>query len=456
MRMSAAMMQQATGGVWHGSTPEMIDGICTDTRRFRDGDAFLALRGPNFDGHAFAASVADRAAALIGDRRGMTQWRDLQIGRLEVTDTLCAFGDIAHAWRMRLADTCVIAISGSYGKTSLRSLLQRGFSALGFRVAATRENLNNLIGVPQTLLSVPADAEIAVIECGISERGEMARLAAIAQPDIAVLTGISAAHGEGLGGVSGVAREKALLLQGLNESGWCVLGSGVASMLTACDISLPDNSLIVDRADDDAVGWQLRGRRLRLTYRDEACETTLSLPAAHWAANYALAAAIMLRLLRERNDACTLADVGAALSGWQPPAGRLLQRRARGGARLLDDSYNANPASMQAAIDTLRALPGRHFAILGDMAELGDDAAAAHAAIDAGRLDGLWLVGPQMQTLAGQQPQAHCCADADAAAAALADIAFEADDTILVKGSRSMRLERVVAALAAEEAADAL
>jgi len=457
MRLNGAEVQRATGGIWHGDAPASISGVCTDTRKFKRGDAFLALRGPNFNGHDFAAAVADRACALIGDAKGVANWSELENSKLEVEETLQALGDIAHAWRMQLTDTSIIAISGSYGKTSLRSMLETGFTALGLSVAATRANLNNLVGVPQTLLAVPEHAEIAIIECGISEQGEMSRLAAMVQPDIAVLTGITAAHTQGLGGLSGVVREKALLLSHINRDGWCALGKDVAALMQANHIVLPKCPVSIDAADQAVVSWQLNSCVLTLTYRGEQAAMQLALPARHWAENFAFAASIILRHLQQRSDKVySLADIASALSGWQPVAGRMQRIAAQSGAVVLDDCYNANPVSMQAAIDTLRALSGRKVAILGDMAELGEASESAHAGFDIEGLDDVYLIGAQMQSLATQHPKAHWFATTADAIAALQGIAFAAGDTVLVKASRSMHLESVVELLCAGEVANAV
>ncbi len=457
MRLSGMEIARATGGIWHGDMPAGIAGVCTDTRNFQPGDAFLALRGPHFDGHAFAEAVTDQASALIGDGDGVANWHGLDNSKLEVENTLQALGDIAHAWRMKLRQTCIMAISGSYGKTSLRSLLETGFSALGFKVAATKANLNNLIGVPQTLLATPEDADIAIIECGISEPGEMARLAAMVQPDIAVLTGITAAHSEGLGGLGGVVREKALLPAHINIGGWCALGKDVAALMQANHIALPQCPVSMNAGNGSAVEWQLQGCSLSLHNRDEQAQIELALPARHWAENYAFAASIMLRFLQQRSDkAYRFAEIAASMSGWQPVAGRMQRINAPSGALVLDDCYNANPVSMQAAIDTLRALPGRKIAVLGDMAELGEASASAHAGIDIDGIDTVYLIGAQMQTLADLQPQARWFAATSDAVAALQDVRLGAGDTVLVKASRSMRLEAVVELLTAGELADAL
>lgn len=445
MRLSGSEVEQATGGRWRDQAPDVINEVVTDTRGFKPGQTFLALRGPRFDGHLFAAAVADQARALIGDTEGVKLWDDLDTCQLEVADTLQALGDIAHAWRLQLESTTVIAISGSYGKTSLRSLLEHGFTALGFNVAATRANLNNLVGVPQTLLTILADADIALVECGISEPGEMSRLAAIVQPDVALLTGFAAAHTEGLGGLEGVVREKSALLEHLAPDAWCALGAGVRKQLELQGIRLPE--AVLDADAPGSVCWQLDGRDLQLFNDTESASIELALPARHWAANVALAAGTMLRLLKQRQRKGSLAGIAEILASWRPPAGRMHLQRGCSGCNIIDDSYNANPASMQAALDTLAAMDGRRVAILGDMAELGEGSESAHAGLRLDGLDAVYLVGPKMKALAAGNPEVVWFASTAEAVARLSGYAFDENDTVLVKASRSMGLEAVVAML---------
>ncbi|PIP03140.1 MAG: UDP-N-acetylmuramoyl-tripeptide--D-alanyl-D-alanine ligase [Zetaproteobacteria bacterium CG12_big_fil_rev_8_21_14_0_65_54_13] len=447
MRLSGADIQRATGGEWLHGTPARVSEITTDTRDFHAGQCFLALRGPNFDGHHFAVPVADRACALIGDARGARHWSELAVPQLLVTDTLQALGDIAHAWRMQLERTQVVAISGSFGKTSVRSLLQHGLSMLGVRVAATTANLNNLVGVPKTLLAVPADADVALIECGISEIGEMQRLSAIVQPDIAVLTGITSAHSEGLGGLAGVVAEKAKLFTHLNPGAWCALGAGVAGQLSRYQVTPPSDLLDVEQAE---LRWRLEGQCLHFKRGDEQAEIKLALPARHWAANMHLAACIIMRLMAD----VRLHDVVAALASWQPPAGRMQVLTGSDGCTVLDDSYNANPISMQAALDTLKAMPGCRVAVLGDMAELGQESKAAHTGLDVSGIDRLYLVGSKMHDLAIGSSSARWYPDHRAAAASLSRESFGPEATVLVKASRSMALEAVVNVLCASQNAE--
>lgn len=456
MRLSGLELQQATGGTWHNGMPEAIHGIGTDTRDFEAGNVFLALRGPNFDGHTFANQVADRAAALIGDVDGMAIWKNFSNPKLQVDDTLQALGNIATAWRNKLAGTTLMAITGSYGKTTVRSMLAHVFSQLGLKVHATHANLNNLIGVPMTLLGTPEACEVALIECGISEKGEMERLSRIVRPDVAIITGITGAHGEGLGGVHGVAIEKAKLLTHLQAEGWYALGYGVQTQLQTAGVSTPAGAIDMD--NDNVVSWQLNGSRASFCNDKEEAELTLALPARHWAANMALVATAVLNHFRTTDREIALQQVISALQSWQPVDGRMQMANGMNGCRIVDDSYNANPVSMQAAIDTLALLTGKRIAILGDMGELGSEAEQAHAGINLSGIDQALLVGEQMRHLAACHPDAKWFASTDEALVWIENHKemFADDATALIKASRFMKLDRIVKALQAEEKADAL
>jgi UDP-N-acetylmuramoyl-tripeptide--D-alanyl-D-alanine ligase len=449
MRMSGIELQSCTAGRWHGAPPAVIEGITTDTRRLSRGDAFVALRGANFDGHAFAAEAARRgAAALIGDKDGVSAWQGIALPQLEVRDSLRALGDIAAQWRCGLK-LPLVAITGSYGKTTLRSMLEHILLSKGFRLTATRSNDNNLIGVPQTLLRIRPDDDVAVIECGISEPGEMLRLAAMVRPDVAVITGITAAHAEGLGSLAGVAAEKALLFDMLAEGGCAVLGHGVAAVLGKRALPAGRTMLDMDVQGGQTVQWSLHGRRVTLSLGAQCCAFDIALPAEHWAQDVSLAASILLHL-----GLATLAEIGEAMGGWQPVGGRMRRLSGIGGCTLLDDSYNANPVSMQAALDTLRRLPGRRIAVLGSMAELGRDSAFLHAGLNVGGLDAVLLFGEEMRALAVRHPEAMHEDSIEQVVQRLRAMQPGNGDTVLIKGSRCMRMERVVNALA--EAGDAV
>jgi UDP-N-acetylmuramoyl-tripeptide--D-alanyl-D-alanine ligase len=425
-----------------------IGRICTDSRNIQAGDTFLALRGPHFDGHAFAAQLADRAGVLIGDHAGVATWHGLNLPILVVEDTLQALADIAQAQRNQLAHCCVIAITGSYGKTTVRAMLNHAFTRLGVRVAATIANNNNLIGVPQTLLAIPAESDVALVECGISEQGEMPRLAAMVAPDLAVLTGVCLAHGAGLGTAHDIATEKLRLLKAIRGSEQGIIGAGVRPHLS-------DAHEVFD-AEKDGVQWSLEGTQCCLQWHGETATIRLPLPARHWAQNMALAATVMQRWATTVQRKLSLAEIATALDGWQAVKQRMQSLNLADGRLLLDDAYNANPASMQAALDTLRALPSTRLAILGDMAELGASSDEVHRALDVHGIEHVLLIGDKMQALAAVAPRAQWFADTQAAAHWLLHSPSIKAQTILVKGSRCMHLEHIVTLLHQQEAAHAL
>jgi len=436
MRLSGFELQQATHGQWIQGMPENIEGIQSDSRHFNQGSAFIALRGPTFDGHQFAHQVVTKALALIGDHQGVKSWQALQIPQLKVADTLYALGDIAHAWRKKLKRTTIIAITGSYGKTTIRSMLAHTFNALGVKTVATHANLNNLIGVPMTLLNIEEDTDVALIECGISEIGEMQRLSEIVQPNIAVFTGITNAHTEGLGGLAGVAREKSKLLQHLQPGGWCALGCGVREQLQA----LPHESI------ETFVDWSMQGTTLRLHYQGENASLSLPLPAPHWGENMAFVISIVLQYSQQHEKGFTLTQLANILDSWQAVEGRLKNISGINGSVILDDSYNANPISMQAALHTLAAMPARRVAILGDMAELGEDAESLHSQLDVSHTDSLILVGNHMRFLHDKHVNSQWFANTNDLLKWLTmhHNYFTPNDHILVKASHSIRLDRVV------------
>ncbi len=443
MRLTGKELKQASQGEWvNDKQAEVVDGIGTDTRDFVKGHAFLALRGPSFDGHEHAQQIADDAAALIGDDIGVLQWQALSTPQLKVADTLQSLGDIAGFYRSRLQHTKVIAITGSYGKTTVRSMLEHIAQALDMEVAATQANFNNLIGVPKTLLNIEMHADIALIECGISEQGEMLRLSEIVQPDAVVVTGLSQAHGEGLGGIQGIAQEKAQLLAHLHQDGWAVLGQGVAELFANVEHQTVD---MLAMENPHAVAWSLQGKNLVLKHGQNACKFDLLLPAKHWAADMALAATVMLKLAQDLDKPWTLKEICVTLESWQPVQGRMAIHPLSG-FTLIDDAYNANPVSMQAALDTLAALEGHSIAILGDMLELGEDAKQLHEQLDLHDIDEVLTVGNLMAGLAATHPNANIRVfqDEQTLSAWLVNKDFPTTpSTLLVKGSHGTGLYRI-------------
>ncbi|MBF0281293.1 MAG: UDP-N-acetylmuramoyl-tripeptide--D-alanyl-D-alanine ligase [Zetaproteobacteria bacterium] len=432
---SANEVTLATGGRWLKGSPARIEALTTNSREASPASTFIALRGERFDGHQFAHGLEGKISALIGDHRGIQSWQQLNTPMLEVENTLIAYGDLAHAWREKLRHCKVIALTGSYGKTTIRSMLEHVLRQHGLRVHATQANLNNRIGVPMTLLATPEDCQVALIECGISEAGEMDHLAKIVTPDIAILTGVTAAHSQGLGTLHAIAQEKAKLLT-TAASSINYLGYGVAPLL---DQAMQRRCISMD--DNHGVQWQRCDKTLHLHYLGQQAEITLSLPADHWCANMALVATILIEQFQ-----FTLIKVADALQHWRAVAGRMQAINGIHGSHILNDCYNANPASMQSALDTLGNLAGERIAILGDMAELGDSSEGAHATLQLPPLHQLLLVGPQMQHLHQQQPHALWFENSAAVCSWMQEHPTwpHPNHTVLIKASHSMNFDTIV------------
>jgi len=456
-RFTAGELAAATGGRWIGAPPPALEGVSTDTRTLGPGSLFVALRGERFDGHDYlgeAAAKGAAAAAVAEARAGDAS----PLPRLAVADTLAALGAIARLHRRRFPIP-VVAVTGSNGKTTTREMIAEILATRG-KVLRTEGNLNNEVGVPLTLLGLDPSHTSAVIEMGMSHPGEIARLAAIALPQIGVVTLAAPAHLEGLGTVDAVADAKAELYQGLPEGGIAVANADDARMLRRAQASgrrMLTFSASKGRRGDvvvlEVVSQGDDGLRFVLGVGNR--EVGVHIPAlvgAHNAANAAAAAAAAIAL------GCTDREIARGLAAVRPVGRRLRLTGLPSGVRLLDDCYNANPASMSAALGTLAGLaagPGlRPVAVLGDMLELGPLEAEAHRAL------GAEAARAGVKVLATFGPRTALTAEAARAAGLAAFHTEDPDalvrwaretvapgDVLLVKGSRGMRLERLVEAL---------
>lgn len=428
-------------------------GLSTDSRTLEPGQLFVALVGPRFDGHGFIDAALQRgaAAALV------EQPTDLPLPSLRVADTRLALGRLSRLWRGRFS-LPLVAVTGSNGKTTVKEMLA---AILGRRgpVLATRGNLNNDIGVPLTLAGLGEEHLFAVIEMGANHAGEIAALCALARPSVGVVTQCAPAHLEGFGSIEGVARAKGEIFQ-----------------------TLPADGTAVINFDDPYAGlWRdLAGQRRILGFGFDpgavvrAADAVLDEVSGHAAFRLitpAGEAAVQLRLVGQHNVMNALAaaacchalglepaDIAAGLAAVEPVRGRLQLQAGPGGSRLVDDTYNANPGSLNAALDLLAGLPGEHWLALGDMGELGPDAERLHRdAVRAARAAGvtrLYALGPLAGAAAEEfGPGARRFDDRQVLARTLkADL--HAGVVVLLKASRSMRLDEVVATLVggAEEA----
>ena len=438
-----------------------VTSIATDSRRLPPQALFVALRGDTFDGHKFvAASIAAGAAAVMVDVAGAADLPPSSVPTLVVPDTLRALGDMAQA--LRRGHGKVVGVTGSNGKTTTKELLAATLSGRG-EVHKTHGNFNNLIGLPLTVFAWQKAAWAAVLEMGMNAPGEIARLSEIAAPDVAMVTNIGPAHlgGPGLGSLAAIAAAKAEIFSGLGPSGVAVLAADEPLLMAAAKTAT-GHSRRVHFGSDAACDVQVvhcieNPQSTDVTLRIGTSEVTFCLPLVgrHNAHNAAAAAAAAWVL------GMSPAEIARHMVSVTPPPGRLqLKQHPTRPVYVLDDTYNANPASTRAALVALgHAAKGmRPVAVLGDMLELGDEAEALHREVGvqagANHVARLWTLGPLGQAMA---QGAESCGvptraftDFDALCASVVG-EVQDGDCILVKGSRGMRMERVVQAILGTE-----
>lgn len=443
MKALASRVAQWCGGRLAGPDA-VLTAVGHDTRTLVQGALFVALRGEHSDGHEHVAKVLGHAGAALVERE-----LALPIAQIVVADTLAALQKLARAW-LEMVDVQRVALTGSNGKTTTKSLTAAILAQVG-STWATPGNWNNEIGVPLTVLGLRSEHRYAVIEMGCGKPGDIDELARIAPPHAGLVTNIAPAHLERLRSEQGVAEAKAGIYRGLLPRGIAVVNADdhYARYFRA----QAGSRQVLDYAIDGPAAVRAEALRLglrssfRLVTPAGTREIELPLPGRHNVMN-ALAAASLALAVDAPLDA-----IVAALAQAQAVAGRQRRIEIEGGA-LYDDSYNANPGSLAAAIDTLALERGQRWLVLGDMAELGPQGSALHArcgALARARgLERLYTLG-KLSRAASEAfgAGARHFEDIDALVDALrAD--WRADTTVLVKGSRSARMERVVAALAGQ------
>lgn len=423
-----------------------FEGVSTDTRSLGKGQLFVAIRGERFDGHDFlgAAKARNAAAALVDDRYA----GDAPLPLLVADDTRRALGRLGRHWRLRYSPV-VIAITGSNGKTTTKEMLAsilRGHAG-DAGALATAGNLNTDIGVPMTLLGLNAGHRYCAIELGMNHPGEIALLAEIARPTVALVNNAQREHLEFMQSVEAVAEENASVFEALPADGVAVLNADDAMAGIFRRKAGKRRRVEFGLAGGDVSGrYALKPLQSDIVLKTPAGEVaaTLAIPGLHNVRN-ALAAAACAHAAGIPPQA-----IGAGLSAFRPHAGRLQVKQTAGGATLIDDSYNANPDSVRAAIDVLAACPGPTALVLGDMGEVGAQGPEFHAEVgryarEKGISMLLALGSATPEAVKAFGPGAEHFDDAGKLAGK--ELAAR---TILVKGSRFMRMERVVAALAGE------
>ncbi|MBV0932692.1 UDP-N-acetylmuramoyl-tripeptide--D-alanyl-D-alanine ligase [Marinobacterium weihaiense] len=428
-----------------------IERVVTDSRQLAPGDLFVALKGPSFDGHDFVgAAELKGAAAVVVDHEVETR-----LPQLVVADTLQALGQLG-GYNRSLFQAPVFAVTGSGGKTTVKEMLA-GLLAVKGDVLATTGNLNNEIGAPLTLLRLAPEHRSAVVELGASAQGEIARTVAMTRPDVALLNNAMGAHLEGFGGLEGVVRAKGEIFGGLREGGVGVV-----------NLDSPHASVWIERlhrlkrrvftfgvengaADISASRLEMNADgswRFVLDDGTDQLPVCLQVLGRHNVANATAAAAAWVAAGQP------LTQIAGVLDRFTPVAGRLSPHPLASGALLIDDSYNANADAIKAATELLAQLPGERLLVLGDMAELGAESLRLHAevghyAAERG-IERLLVVGPQMQAAVDAFTQHRPGAEHFKDQALLLErlnTLLAPETTLLVKGSRSAQMDRVVAAL---------
>ncbi len=451
--VSLATVAEWTGGALLQGVPSMqVTSMTTDSRAVKPGDLFVALKGERLDAHRFLSEVAAAGAAAVVVSSLPAGTEAFECGVIRVRDTLKALQDLAYRHRKVSDDLFVVGITGSNGKTSTKDFLSAVLSA-GGQVNRTAGNLNNHIGLPLTILSGSEGDRFGVWEMGMNHPGEIEVLAEIARPDAAVITNIGRAHIEYMGTREAIAAEKSQLPASVPASGYCVMPAAdefydfVANSVRCEMIPVGIESGIV-RAESLHAGVDGRMLFNLVSEYGEASSVALPVRGEHMVVNALLAAAVGLR------QGIASTAVAAALSGVQLTHGRLQERNVNGIA-FLDDSYNANPDSMFAALRTLRAaeVTGRRVAVLGFMGELGVHEEAEHLLLgervaEQG-VDALITVGERAAKINGTAAaltENHNF-DTHEAAAAFLRRYLAPGDLVLVKGSRSAGMERVITSL---------
>ncbi len=462
MILTVEEVLRATGGILlQGKGDSSFQGISTDSRTVTEGELFIALKGPRFDGHHYALEALRKKAGGVlveKGRIGDIRWNGYRARAvIAVDDTLAALGDMAREWR-RKHNTPLVALTGSNGKTTTKEMIAACLET-AFPVLKTKGNLNNLIGVPLTLLTLTEKERIVVLEMGMNVPGEIRRLTEIAEPDVGLITNIQTVHLEGMGSLERLKEEKGELFRRMRRNGTLLVNQ--------------DDPRVVDLAADypgqritfgieypaDIMAKEIRlhgaaGTSFTLILEGEAMEVRLRLLGRHFVPNALSAIAVACLFGVE------VARAREVLEHFQPFPMRMEVIPLKGGVTLINDAYNANPYSTEAALETLAESKGmgRAIAVLGDMLELGEFTIEAHERIGKRvselSIDFLLAMGEKASVIVesavrqGLPAEKARIAGSHSEAVSLLRRTMQNGDWILVKGSRRMGMEEIVAGLA--------
>lgn len=447
--MTPRRIAQVCGGVYHGTeeTAEReVSSITTDSRQTAEGCLFVAVKGERVDGHDFIPSVFEKGAlCVIAEHEPETAdgaW-------IQVESSLQAIKDMAEFYRQQLA-VRVVGITGSVGKTSTKEVIASVLSEK-YHVLKTLGNFNNELGLPLTVFRIREEHQVAVLEMGISDFGEMHRLSKIARPDVCVMTNIGQCHLEFLKDRDGILRAKSEIFDYLAEDGTVILNGDDDKLSTIKEVKgirpvffgvESGREIYADEIEPKG----LKGIRCRIHAGEESISVLIPIPGYHMVLNALAAAAVGLTM------GLTMEQIRAGIEKLQSLGGRF-HIIEKGNMLIIDDCYNANPVSMKASLDVLKDAEHRKVAILGDMFELGENAAELHASVGChaaeNEIDLLICVGDASRHMAEAAFQTGGCGEVlqVPTLAALLEVLpklIQEDDTILVKASHGMHFEKVV------------
>lgn len=446
---------RATQGTAYHGNPQ-FEGVSTDSRSVAATELFVALKGDNFDGHGYVQTAAEKGAAaamVAADWAGIEQ---SSLPLLAVENPRLALGSLAACWRRKF-ELPLVGVTGSNGKTTVKemtaAILRAQALAAGFdpmlAVLATLGNLNNDIGLPLMLLKLHSSHRAAVIEMGMNHPGEIAYLTQLARPTVAVVNNAQRAHLAGMGGMDAVAEEKGAIYTGLTDDGVAVVNADdpYADYWRELNSQREVLTFGLEQPADISAEFQLKGLGSQLLIETPGGRATVSLkvPGLHNVRNALAATAAAIAA------GVGLQAVASGLSGYTGVKGRLQMKQAENGATLIDDSYNANPDSVRAAIDVLAATTGKKILVLGDMGEIGERAGQLHDEIGgyakSQGLDRLYALGEMSETAVHNFGVGawHFLTVDDLVEALRTEL--DPETVVLVKGSRFMKMERVVEAI---------
>ena len=448
--MMAQLAARVLDAEWCGKDV-LFTGVSTDSRTVKSGDLFIALNGKNFDGHKFVTQAKNKGAvaAMVNQESDIERNVDSKFPMIIVKDTLLGLGQLAAYWR-GCFEIPLIAVTGSNGKTTVKemiaSILLQLVGKESNKVLATTGNLNNDIGVPKMLLQLCTQHKYAVIEMGMNHSGEISYLTKLTKPNVALITNAGAAHIEGIGSVEAVARAKGEIFEGLDKLGTAVINADDPNVNIWHKLVGNRSVIEFGLGKEVKIGasyqLNLTDTEIKLRLPDGVIEARLKVPGKHNVYN-ALAAASAATAIGISKEI-----IASGLELFGGVSGRLQQKKCQHGARMIDDSYNANPESVRAALSVLANSHGKRILVLGDMGELGDNTVNFHECIgEEARLigiDRLFTLGElsvHSVKKFGVGAQ-HFKNIEDLLAAVKAELAPNV--TLLVKGSRFMQMERVV------------